>query len=80
MIMVLGDEPPEPYDQPRGTCPVCGSGQVIHHPLGGPDPRLTEEDPPWVHWQGCLLVFSDRTCEGCGAGWNMERDEEDDEE
>ena len=80
MIMILGDEPPEPYAEPRGTCPACGSGQVTHHPLGGPDPRLDEEDPPWVQWQGCLLVFSDRTCEDCGAWWNVERDEEDDEE
>ena len=49
MIMFLGDEPPEPYDQPRGTCPACGSHRVTHHVLVGPDPRLAEQDPPGVH-------------------------------
>lgn len=58
---------------------VCGAHQVIHHPLGGPDPRLDEEDPPWVQWQGCVLAFSDRTCEDCGAGWNVEHDEDEEE-
>ncbi|MEJ6543560.1 hypothetical protein PQI65_10195 [Brachybacterium paraconglomeratum] len=52
---------------------------MIHHPLGGPDPRLDEEDPPWVQWQGCVLAFSDRTCEDCGAGWNVEHDEDEEE-
>lgn len=79
MIMILGDEPPEPYSEPRGTCPVCGAHQVIHHPLGGPDPRLDEKDPPWVQWQGCILAFSDRTCEDCGAGWNVESDEDEED-
>ena len=44
--------------------------------LGGPDPRLAEQDPPWVHRRGCILAFSDRSCEVCGTWWDVEHDGE----
>ncbi|MGP9538115.1 hypothetical protein ACT3SP_08885 [Brachybacterium sp. AOP43-C2-M15] len=72
MIMILSEEPPEPYAEPRGTCPECGSARVTHHLLGGPDPRTEESDPPWLQWHGCLPAFGDRSCEDCEAIWDVE--------
>ena len=71
MIMILGDEPALPYTEPRGTCPDCGSGQVIHHLLGVADPRTEPADPPWIEWHGCLPPFGDRSCEECDAIWSV---------
>lgn len=71
MIMILGEDPEPPYTEPRGTCPKCGSPRVTHHLLGSPDPRTEPPAPDWVHWQGCLPTFGDRSCEDCEAIWNV---------
>lgn len=76
MIMILGDEPAAPYTEPRGTCPECGSGQVIHHLLGIADPRTEPADPAWIEWHGCLPPFGDRSCLECDAIWSVGHREE----
>lgn len=71
MMMILGEEPAPPYTDPRGTCPECGSDQVIHHVLGVADPRAEPPVPSWVEWHGCIPSFWDRTCEECDSRWNV---------
>lgn len=71
MMMILGENPAPPYTEPRGACPECGSGKVIHHVLGAADPRTEPPAPHWVDWQGCLPMFGDRSCEECDAIWNV---------
>ena len=61
------------YDLPRGTCPVCGSGDVRHLVIGLPaDPEPAASSPQWVDWVGCLHPGYDRECDGCGFQWDSE--------
>jgi ribosomal protein S27AE len=59
-------------EEKRGTCPRCGSGDVIHVVLGMPAPFEVESAPPWVEFAGCVLVGepTTRRCDRCGAGWD----------
>ena len=44
-------EPTPPYDVPRGTCPRCGSTQVVHLVIGMPaSPEELGSGPDWVSW------------------------------
>lgn len=57
-------------DTLRGTCPVCGSGEVRHLVIGMPaGPDLMDDDPEWVVWVGCVHPGHDRECDACGAVW-----------
>lgn len=60
----------EPYRVPRGTCPKCGSSDVIHLIIGLPmDPEAGAGDPDWVHWIGCVHPGYARECITCGSNW-----------
>lgn len=62
-----------PYDLPRGSCPVCGSGAVRHLVIGLPaDPEAVTGTPTWVEWVGCVHPGYDRECEQCGLTWESE--------
>lgn len=56
-----------PYDVPHGTCPRCGSGEVIHVLAGLPVGPVGT--PSSVAWVGCMPPGHDRECEGCGLRW-----------
>jgi hypothetical protein len=61
----------EPYDVPRGTCPSCGSGAVVHHVYGYlEDPSAMERAPGWVQWEGCVRNPWTRSCRACGFEWD----------
>jgi len=53
----------------RGTCPKCGSGEVLHLVFGLPG--NPEAEPDWVRFEGCVIdgVPDDRECESCGHRW-----------
>jgi hypothetical protein len=59
-------------EETRGTCPRCGSGDVIHVVLGMPAPFEVASAPPWVEFAGCVVDGepSTRRCDRCGADWN----------
>lgn len=59
------------YDEPRGTCPRCGSASVTHILFGMPTPDIVESRPQWVALGGCSIVagYPDRECDACGYGW-----------
>jgi hypothetical protein len=69
--MPMPDEVLEPqrYDVPRGTCPSCGSGRVVHHVYGMPILEVMETAPAWVSFEGCLRDHYDRSCRACGLRW-----------
>lgn len=59
-----------PYDLPRGTCPTCGSDDVIHLVIGMPSgPDVMDGDAEWVHWVGCVHPGYNRECRSCGVTW-----------
>jgi hypothetical protein len=61
-----------PYDFPRGTCPSCGSGAVIHLVIGMPSgPDVMDGDPEWVQWVGCVHPGYNRECNSCGVTWTF---------
>ena len=71
MMLPPNDGAPEPYDVPRGTCPSCGSGEVVHLVIGLPSgPGAGSGDPDWVSWVGCVHPGFDRECNSCGATWS----------
>lgn len=56
-----------PYVVPRGSCPACGSGEVIHLVIGMPaNPEAWGSGPDWVRWVGCVHPGWDRECAQCG--------------
>lgn len=63
---------PHPGTHPeRGSCPACGSGQVIHVVMGMPVLDAMEKAPPWVRFAGCVPSSDlDRWCEDCGHEWH----------
>lgn len=56
-------------DEPRGTCPTCGSGDVIHVLFGFP--VGVDTLPSWVRLGGCVIegAVYNRACEACGHEW-----------
>ena len=54
----------------RGTCPRCGSDQVIHHVIGMPVAGAMESSPPWVVWEGCVGLGPERECRACEHAWS----------
>lgn len=63
-------EDSEPYDLPRGRCPHCGAGGIVHLVIGMPTgPRAMAESPPWVWWVGCLHPGYNRRCPACWGVW-----------
>ena len=63
-------EPEEPYATVRGTCPRCGSVEVVHLVIGMP--AQTDDvgrGPDWERWVGCVHPAHDRECRSCGAHW-----------
>ena len=64
------------YDEPRGTCPKCGSGEVTHFFWGMPTQATYEGSPAWVSFGGCCLpeVMADRACSSCGYEWAIDDD------
>jgi hypothetical protein len=64
------------YDVPRGTCPACGSGEVIHLVIGMPsDADVLRGLPEWVQLVGCVHPGWERECAACGARWSVRRGE-----
>lgn len=63
--------PSPSYAFARGTCPRCGSGEVVHWMFGMPDPGSLETLPEWVRLGGCCLTddMTDRECSVCGHEW-----------
>lgn len=59
-------------DWVRGTCPRCGSDQVLHHMIGMPALEAYESSPPWVLWEGCTGLGPERECEECKHTWHPE--------
>ncbi|MDN5898665.1 MAG: (deoxy)nucleoside triphosphate pyrophosphohydrolase [Brachybacterium sp.] len=59
-------------DWVRGTCPRCGSDQVLHHVIGMPMLEAYESSPPWVVWEGCMGLGPERECEECEHSWQSE--------
>jgi rRNA maturation protein Nop10 len=59
-------------EENRGTCPRCGSGDVIHVVHGMPAPFELEWAPQWVEFAGCVVdgELTTRRCDHCGARWN----------
>jgi len=55
---------------PRGSCPRCGSGEVVHLVMGMPTRELVETAPDWVWFGGCVVDGpEDRRCESCDHVW-----------
>ena len=74
--MVVGDMLPpqgnngETYDAPRGTCPQCGSPDVVHLVIGMPAaPSEWGSGPHWVEWVGCIHPGYTRRCTACEQVW-----------
>lgn len=58
----------------RGTCPRCGSGEVVHIVYGMPADVV--EAPPWIRFGGCVVRIDseiDRICEACDLRWLAHR-------
>lgn len=53
----------------RGTCPRCGSGDVVHSLIGMPTLEAMETAPEWVSFPGCVAVGPDRACLACDHEW-----------
>ena len=81
MLPPDGREPLRParYDVPRGTCPRCGTDQVVHLVIGMPsqsdDARI---EPTWATWIGCRHPGFDRSCAECGHTWDSGLETDDD--
>ena len=56
----------------RGTCPRCGSEQVVHVLFGMPAPGASEQAPEWVEFGGCVVWpdARDRRCQRCDHAWS----------
>lgn len=63
------DEAPVRYDAERGTCPVCGSGDVSHRVVGLLSGPPAPDVPEWVALVGWCHLGHDRECRACGQGW-----------
>lgn len=57
------------FEWVRGTCPRCGTDQVLHHEIGMPMLEAYESSPSWVIWEGCTGLGPDRECQDCGHAW-----------
>ena len=67
------------YDVPRGTCPRCGTDQIVHLVIGMPTSADVMTGPDWVSWVGCVHPGFDRSCAECGLTWDSGLgDQEDD--
>ncbi|MFC7458186.1 hypothetical protein ACFQS2_13425 [Brachybacterium sp. GCM10030267] len=88
--MILPPEPSDSVGRPlefpeRGTCPSCGSGEIVHHVRGLPDVLYVEAAPAWMVFGGCTMIGPDRTCSSCQHQWwgpyeeDFEEDEDDSE-
>ena len=53
----------------RGTCPRCGSTEVLLNVIGLPLAGAMESSPHWVRWDGCVGLGPDRECTACGYAW-----------
>ena len=63
-------EPVEPHAVERGTCPRCGSSDVVHLVIGMPaSSDDVDSGPAWVRWVGCVHPGHDRECRSCDARW-----------
>lgn len=63
-------EPQEPCDAVRGTCPRCGTADVLRLVIGMPaQPGDGGTAPDWVRWVGCVHPGHDRECRSCGTRW-----------
>ena len=70
---------PVEYDVPRGTCPRCGTDQIVHLVIGMPTSADATTGPHWASWVGCIHPGFDRSCAECGLTWDSRpRDEQDD--
>ncbi len=54
----------------RGTCPRCGSAEVLHRVLGMPVLEALESSPDWVRWEGCTSLGPERECGACEHQWS----------
>ena len=61
---------PVEYDVPRGTCPRCGTDQIVHLVIGMPTSADPRTGPDWVSWVGCIHPGFDRSCAECGLTWD----------
>ena len=67
------------YEVPRGTCPRCGTDQIVHLVIGMPTSADVMTGPDWVSWVGCIHPGFDRSCADCGLTWDSGlSDDEDD--
>ena len=57
------------YEQPRGACPRCRSGNVRHLVTGMPSGPNAGADPDWVARVGSVHPGYDRECLDCGLSW-----------
>lgn len=56
-------------DDDRGTCPACGSADVLLVVHGLPTPELAAR--PDVRIAGCVVVDdADLECARCGTAWS----------
>ena len=55
----------------RGTCPRCGSGQILHVAFGLPAAGAFDTSPPWVTDGGCVIYGhpTNRHCPACELDW-----------
>lgn len=60
------------FEWVRGTCPRCGTDQVLHHVIGMPMLEAYESSPPWVIWEGCVGLGPDRECLDCAHSWSSD--------
>lgn len=69
MLPPSDDHEASSYDQPRGTCPVCGDHQVRHLVIGYLAGPPAAASPDWVSWVGCVHPGYNRCCDACGHTW-----------
>lgn len=53
----------------RGSCPRCGSDQVLHRVIGMPLADAVDSAPSWVSWEGCTGFAPERECLSCTHSW-----------
>lgn len=70
MMLPPDDSEQKVVNVPRGICPECGSGEVMHLLIGM---LLMEEcatsQQDWVRVVGCVHPGYNRECASCGATW-----------
>lgn len=70
---VDGPDVNEQYDEARGVCPECGSGNVVHLMIGMmAGPAVMGETPDWVRSVGCVHPGYTRVCSDCRHTWTPE--------